>query len=46
MVAWATHQLLCVQVADQSWFSKFGQFRDFLAFHKPPFVILPEDDTE
>jgi len=46
LIAWATHQLMGVQVADQSWHSKFGSFSNFLKFYKPPFVTIPEDDEE
>lgn len=44
LIAWQTHQLIGAQ-ADQSWFSKYGSFRDYVAFFRPPFVI-PEDETE
>lgn len=44
LVAWATHQIMAVQIVDKSWHSKFDEFSNFLKFYKPPFVILPEDD--
>jgi hypothetical protein len=44
LIAWQTHQLLGSQ-ADESWLQKFGSFRDFVAFFKPPFVITEGDET-
>ena len=43
LVAWAVHQIVGSQ-ADSSWHDKFGSFRNFLEFFRPPFVMLPEDN--
>lgn len=44
LIAWQTHQLLGAR-ADESWHSKFGSFKNYIEFFRPPFVIT-EDETE
>lgn len=44
LVAWATHRIIGAQ-ADESWHRKFGDFRDFLKFARPPFVIEEDDEA-
>jgi hypothetical protein len=43
LIAWQTHQLVGAQ-ADESWLQKFGAFRDYVAFFRPPFVIAEDED--